>query len=311
MMTNIAIKGGDLTAFLVAMIFDRKIRYISAGSCAEIQKDEKILRVSKKNIFVVLDMIKYFNYYFNAVEPVCIGGNKLVDYSAARFHEVIGYDLHPVIFPSVAEPVITTGQYLGFSKIVEGSTVLDLGAYSGLTSIMFFEKTGRKGRVIAVEADKNNIECCKKNFKLYKSITRRSIELFEGAVWNQDCLLEFSHEGHMGSSATSVKAVSPGSRVEKVRAYKLSTLAKKLKLKKIDFIKCDIEGAEAYVFDDPDFFRKFRPRIIIEPHKIRGKDSADSCRSVLTGFGYKIRSAEQKGADIPLLECVPGKRSGR
>ena len=55
-----------------------------------------------------------------------------------------------------------------------------------------------------------------------------------------------------------------------------------------DFIKCDIEGGEAEVFKDTEFFKYFRPRMIIELHDLLGTSTEQMCYDQLESLGYKI-----------------------
>ena len=61
---------------------------------------------------------------------------------------------------------------------------------------------------------------------------------------------------------------------------------------KVDFIKCDVEGAECSIWDDKEFFNKFRPKIVIEPHLIDGKMTTDDCVSQLKNYGYECKFFE-------------------
>lgn len=264
----------------------------------------RCIRISSKHRIYLLGIINSFRYYWEAVDPIQINGMFLVDYSTPRYHEVKGYSLHPIIFPSFAEPVLTTSQYLKFAELRNGFTVIDLGAYSGLTSILFDQLIGVNGQVIAVDADKVNIQYIKKNFHLYKKITGRKISLLEGAVWKDDNGIMFSSEGNMGSSATSIIGKQRGTNI-KTPSFTLSTIARLYHLKRIDFIKCDIEGAESVIFNDKKFFKKYRPRIIIEPHIIDSKNTLQICVEQLSKFKYRFKKIKQYGVSLPLLECFP------
>ena len=207
-------------------------------------------------------------------------------------------------FPSFSEPLITTAQYMDFANLSEGMTVLDLGAYSGLASIMFSQAVGRTGTVVAVEADSQNTECIKRNFSNYGKYSENKIFLLEGAVWNNTDGLEFSTEGNMGSSVASIVGRNRG-LVSKVPSFTLSAIADRFKLQRVDFIKCDIEGAERVVFTDRHFFQRFSPRIIIEPHIVDNSETTDKCSGDLETYGYTINRIVQEGVSLPLLECLP------
>lgn len=267
-------------------------------------QSDNMIRISIRHSIYSHDIINSFQYYFNSVEPLNYNGYNLVDYSTSRYHDVIGYNKHPIFFSSFAEPIITTNQYLDFANLKPNSVVLDLGAYSGLTSILFKNIVEYDGKVIAVEADDNNINAINKNFKIYEDLTKNKINLLSGAVWSNDDGLVFSNEGNMGSSAISIVGINRGN-IKNVNSYKLSTIAQKFNLEKIDFIKCDIEGGESVIFEDTAFFETFKPRIIVEPHYMGNKTTTEKVMNDLKKFDYTFKLIEQKGVDLPLIECYP------
>lgn len=275
------------------------------GQCFEVcDSGDKCIRISRKHLIYLGDVLNSFDYYYSAVEPIQVGEKRVVDYSTPRFHKVIGFELFPVMFSSFAEPIVTTNQYLDFAGLKKGSVVLDLGAYSGLTSMLFDKLVGPNGRVIAVDADSNNIQAIMNNFGYYQTITGRRIELLEGAVWKHNKGIFFSVEGNMGASAIEYVGRERGN-IRHVQTFTLNSIASRFDLKSVDFIKCDIEGAESVIFNDPEFFENIRPRIIIEPHIVDGKLTVATCVEQLTPFGYKFKEIEQHGVQLPLLECYP------
>ena len=263
-----------------------------------------VIRVSHLHVVYLEDILNSFPYYVDAVSPFKESGKNIVDYSTPRYHDINGFDAFPVLFPSFSEPLITTTQYLQFAKLGEGSTAMDLGSYSGLSSILFSSAVGSTGTVVAVDADQLNIECIKRNFLNYKKHSNKNILLLEGAVWEHEEGLEFSCEGNMGSSAARIVGNKRGS-VIKVPSFTLSSIADKFSLKSVDFIKVDIEGAENVIFNDHKFFRKFSPRIIIETHIVGDKMTTGKCIEDLNKHGYSCKIIVQAGVEAPLLECTP------
>lgn len=268
------------------------------------KEPNRIIRLAVQHWVYITDVIVSYDYYFNAVEPLNWHDYALVDFSLPRHHNVVGFDLMPIMFSSFAEPMASTLQYLDFADLQPGNTVFDLGAYSGLTSIIFKERIGQSGQVVAVDADAQNIETAKKNLALYKRLTGQDITLMYGAMWHHSDGLEFSSDGSMGASATGIVGTGRGTQTI-VKSYTLSKLADTLKLKTVDFIKCDIEGAEATVFKDDEFFKRFRPKIIIEPHLVDGVMTTEECIDILSQHGYSCRTIEQPGVVFPLIACSP------
>lgn len=259
------------------------------------------IRIARAHAIYLGDVIGNFDYFYEAVEP---DGHGLIDYSSPRAHRVVGYDVHPVWFSSLAEPVATTEQYLDFANLSDGCVAIDLGAYSGLTSIMFRQLCGDTGRVIAVDADQGNIRTIQQNADLYQAATGCKLELLEGAVWTHDKGISFSSEGCMGSSATEIVGNRMGV-TELVPSFTLHDIAEKYALDRVDFIKCDIEGAEAVIFADDRFFARFRPRIIVEVHPVDGGLTDQAVQGVLGRYGYSFTTVQQAGDSFPLLQCQP------
>jgi len=270
----------------------------------EVIKDDKIIRISRKHTIYLNDIFLSFNYYHKAVIPFKVNGLSIVDYSSPRYHDVAGFDLWPIMFPSFAEPVVTASQYLEFAGLSAGMTVIDLGAYSGLTSIMFSQSVGQHGIVVAVDADPINLQCIHRNIDRYNKCCASSIRIMEGAVWNHSNGIEFSCEGNMGGSASTIVGRNRG-QLMKVQTFTLSDVAKLNELTRVDFIKCDIEGAESVVFEDKAFFESFRPRIIVEPHVINGQLTSDKVMADLSLYGYNCKTIRQEGVELPLIECIP------
>jgi len=270
----------------------------------DVIKGNNVIRISTNHVVYLQDIIASFEYYFSAVIPYNLYGKEIVDYSSPRYHDVIGYEAYPILFPSLAEPLITTSQYMEFANLSDGMTVLDLGAYSGLTSIIFSQAVGKTGTVIAVEADLVNIEYIKRNLQNYRKYCDNEILLLEGAVWENNNGLAFSSEGNMGSSAKAIVGNNRGS-VSKIPSFTLSSIVTRFNLPGVDFIKCDIEGAEKVIFKDRDFFMKFMPKIIIEPHIVDGMETTETCIAELETYGYRSKKIVQEGVFLPLIECTP------
>ncbi len=267
-------------------------------------RESEIVRIALKHLVYAGDIIKYFDYYFTSVVPVRFNGHKLVDYSIPKYHEIHGYDFGPIYFPSFSEPMVTTEQYLDFAKLSPGCVVLDLGAYAGLTSIMFKDIVGPTGTVIAVDADAQNVAAIEKNFRHYKQRTANDIELIHAAVWSHCDGLEFSSEGNMGSSASQIVGGRRGDVVF-VKSLTLDAIAAMKSLERLDFIKCDVEGAEAVIFENAEMLHRLKPRIIIEPHFVGGVLTIQKCAQDLAKYGYVCKPLTQIGIDIPLLEAHP------
>lgn len=256
-----------------------------------IQRDNRKIYVANNHQQYIADIEDAFDYYFNCTETHSEDGFLIADFSVPAYHKVIGFNDFKVHFHSFPESIGTINMYLDALQIKENMTILDLGSYSGFTSIMFSKEMNGTGNIIAVEPDVLNIESIKINLDRYPI---KNIILEESAMYSKDTTLQFSSEGNQGSYLEDIWGFNRGNIID-VNAITLSTLANKHNLSKVDLIKCDIEGSEKYIFNDLDFFTKFKPTIVIELHDI----NIETIMSSLRQFNYL---AEKIFINIPEIE---------
>jgi FkbM family methyltransferase len=247
-------------------------------------------------------MVAYFDYYYGSVQA---DGN-VVDFSGPRRHRLIGFDDFPVLFPSIPEPYTTLKQYLDFASLRPGAVVLDLGAYAGVTSVVFAREVGPTGEVFAFEPDAGNFQAATENVNTARSFGYPLVTLINEAVWRHNDGLDFSAEGAMGSSAASIAGVGRGSIV-RVPTTTLARFFRERRLSRIDFIKMDIEGAEVEALDSSrELLRQTRPKLMIEPHVVAEVLTTKRCCRILREIGgYEVRVVDQLGVSIPLIEATP------
>ena len=106
----------------------------------------------------------------------------------------------------------------------------------------------------------------------------------------------------MGSSAVDIVGKGRGDNIS-VPSLTLIQIAEKFQLSRVDFIKCDIEGCETEIFDCPQFFSRFSPKILIECHMVNGISTPTICHEILSKYGYTCEQVEQQGSPLPLLMC--------
>lgn len=286
------------------VIFDKdRIKIIDRDSFRQIF-------ISRSNIVYTPDIANHFDYYFSAVEPYQqnspIGKYATVDYSSPRFHKITGFLDFPILCPSLAEPFQTCQQYLDFAQLTEGENVLDLGCYSALTAIAFSKAVGKSGRVISAEPDRENYAASLQNIELHKRINQlKNITIAPVAISGRVGELNFNSESSMGSAASEITGDYRGFQT-RTPCTTLNELTIESGIDEIHFIKMDIEGSEIDAIDNSkDFFKKHRPRIIIEPHFVNGKLTSERIMKSLTDFGYKCKVIEQTGVCLPLITGTP------
>jgi hypothetical protein len=107
----------------------------------------------------------------------------------------------------------------------------------------------------------------------------------------------------MGSSATEIVGAGRGTTVLSP-SVTLDAIAQQFSLSRVSFIKCDVEGAELHIFNS-DFLRTFRPKIIIEPHIVKGVLCHEAVSSRLRALDYSTECIHQTGVAWPLVCATP------
>lgn len=169
----------------------------------------------------------------------------------------INYKLRRGIFDK-AEKEMSILKYL----VKKEDTVLDIGANIGSYSRILSKLVGPSGLVHAFEPIP--LTYCylifNMRFNIYDNVVTHNVAVTESSglcnVLLPDIGMEDIYQAGIGKTGSGAKFVVP--------AVSLDDLYPRF-FQKIDFIKCDVEGAEALVFKGAQqIFKKHRPRIICE-----------------------------------------------
>ncbi len=181
-------------------------------------------------------------------------------------------------------------------KIVKaGDTVFDVGANFGWYTIIASKLVGSSGRVLAFEMVPNIVKEFERNIELNhleRNITIENIALGE----NTGTIGYFySEDQEMGNFRSDL--LLKGSRALVTGNSKMMTLDDYVELNsinKVDFIKCDIDGAEVlFLRGARKTIETKRPVIIMEVNERAQKAQGHSCREIfeeLERVGYAFFS---------------------
>ncbi|MFV8342112.1 FkbM family methyltransferase [Flavobacterium sp. XS2P39] len=135
--------------------------------------------------------------------------------------------------------------YQHFYKVKRNDVIVDAGANCGHLSILFSKLTGEKGIVYAFEPDTFNIARIHTNMQLNKELPE-NIKIEELLLWNENELVDFYEAGTVGSSAVWIPDTD---KCVKKQAIRIDDWVLNNNIKKLDFVKMDIEGAEIEALD--------------------------------------------------------------
>ena len=145
--------------------------------------------------------------------------------------------------------------------IKKAKVVFDIGANIGWHDLCA-AKLNKKLEVHSFEPVKESFEFLLKNIKInnLKNITANNFGLS-----NKKTTAVFYVNPHLSASASERKITDQNVKKVKVILKKLDDYCLNKKIKRIDLIKCDVEGAELFVLQGGiDTFEKLKPIFLIE-----------------------------------------------
>lgn len=179
------------------------------------------------------------------------------------------------IFREKIEPLM---QY-GLKFISKGDICIDAGANQGIYTIPFAKIAGSKGKIIAVEPMRYAQEIIKKNIQINNL---RNIKIFDGVI--SDKIKKYILDYSSGIGSASITRNFGGKKILKVNSITIDKLFKNYGLKKINFIKMDIEGCEFLALKGAaKTIKSFKPTICLECDV----KNFQRIFSFLKGFSYK------------------------
>ena len=177
--------------------------------------------------------------------------------------------------------------YLAHHAIKEGETIIDCGAYVGEFTLYAAKAAGSAGLVIAFEPDAAIYRQLEANVRL-NNFT--NVVLVNRGVWSKDAVLEFVGDRRKGYSFFLAQEGQPCVRVPVTSLD--NELAARV-IRRVDFIKMDIEGAELEALKGAEkTIAAYRPGIAIASyHVIDGEKTCAALEKALTRLGYSARTA--------------------
>jgi len=161
-----------------------------------------------------------------------------------------------------------------------GDTVIDIGAHIGSYTVRIAKAVGEEGLVIAFEPDPDNFKLLLLNLKVNKL---RNVIALPYAISNHSGTLTLHRSRCTGLHSTAV--VPPGYIGSvKVKAITLDDIIKSVNIKRVDWIKIDVEGAEKEVLEGAIDTLKTTRNIVVEVKK----ENLRHIISISKSHGFKL-----------------------
>jgi FkbM family methyltransferase len=168
--------------------------------------------------------------------------------------------------------------------------IIDVGAHIGVYSIKNALKFP-EGKVIAIEPEKNNYNALTLNKRLNML---QNLLPYNLALSDKSGKLKL-YLDELGSGQHSI--IAKTDNFEEVKTKTMDDFIKDIKLKNIDLIKIDVEGAEYKVLQGAKgIIKKYYPTFVIELHPWNTPRIDKKIENLLSSYGYNL--VEFKGEFI-------------
>ena len=157
------------------------------------------------------------------------------------------------------------GQAYGWELGQEPRTIVDAGAYTGLSTV-FFALRYPEARIVAIEPDEQNFSLLKKN-----TAGLANVQTVRAALWGVSGSVNLVDPGD-GSWGFRIDEAdgSPGSSrssmLGSVPAVTVTDIMREYALDRIDLLKLDVEGSEKEIFANSDEWIGSVDAICLELH---------------------------------------------
>ncbi len=177
--------------------------------------------------------------------------------------------------------------YLAKYSLKPGDTVVDCGAYIGEFTLYAAGAVGSSGKVIAFEPDPEIYKALIANIELngFKNV----VPVNKG-LWQKDGVLKFVGDSARGYSFMFTEDTAGAIDVP---VASLDNELDRLKIRKVDFIKADVEGAELELINGAaKTLNAYNVNLAIASyHTVGGERTSAALEKMLTLLGYRADTA--------------------
>ena len=180
------------------------------------------------------------------------------------------YDLKPLAMPVKIRGhilnvlnsfVLEQYRFARNGRVIEveaGDTVIDAGGCWGDTALYFALKAGKDGTVFSYEFDASNLELFRHNLEQNAHLSH-GVRIVKKAIWS-----ESGRAFDVAGSGANTHLVAAKHGTGSVNSDTIDDLVRRENIKRVDFIKMDIEGSELDALKGAEVtLRSDRPKLAI------------------------------------------------
>lgn len=204
----------------------------------------------------------------------------------------------------VHEPVVTKSVQAFLAK---GMQCMEIGANLGYYTLLESSAIGSSGGILALEPIPTTFGYLRRNIELNRI---SNIQSFQLAIGDRDGTAKMvvstsSNLSHVRDENLA-KSKPSGAPVLEVRMLKLDTLCEEKSIRKLDFLRMDVEGYEyAVIQGGLVTLEKLKPLMLVEFHvAYMGPLRSVSVLQVLKNLGYEIAFCVPRYRDFPPVSSV-------
>jgi len=174
--------------------------------------------------------------------------------------------------------------------LTDGDIFYDVGANVGVFSFMAATLVSNKGKVLAFEPEKNNLECFRRTLE---HSSPKNVMLYDCALGSKDGYMTFDRSGGAFSGHLAKSENETGGEAINVQVRAIDSVVES-GMAPPTFIKIDVEGGEGAVLEGARrTLEVHRPLVLCEMHHF-APEGIQRAFSVLSDAGYKCLTLDGK-----------------
>lgn len=258
----------------------------------------------KKKYGLIISVRIIFHYFYRIVFFYRI--HPIKNMIKVNGYEMYINNLDKGISPELAlfkihEPINTK---ILSNLINEGMTCLDIGGNIGYYPILERKLVGETGEIIVVEPLRENFQLLEKNIKNHKfeNVFLHNVALGDYSGKAYFIIENAKNNSYIIKDLNQIPEPSRGT-LNEVEMKQSDIFIENLNLKKLDFIRMDLEGFELILLKSiQNAIKKYKPIISMELHcSILGNDKTKELLNFLRDNMYEIITFMERDLDIPKI----------